>query len=99
MNIVYRLKTKIRNFFYPLIEDEESNFLNFELDKRIMEIQSNNYRAIVVEKLVPYYKEVYNLTDSEAWGASQALFLQGKESGKIDCLNSLNLEWKGNENE
>lgn len=95
----FRLKTKLRNWFNSFMLDEESEILNKELTERIIEIKRDNYKAIVVDKLIPYYQDVFHLNENEAWGASHALYLKGVECGKIDCLNSLNYEWKGNKND
>lgn len=95
----FRLKTKLRNWFNSFMIDEESEILNKELNERILKIKTDNYKSIVIDKLIPYYQEVFHLNEQEALGASHSLFLQGVECGKIDCLNSLNYEWKGNKND
>lgn len=95
----YKIENFFRNIFNEIFEDRESINLNNELNQIIMEIRKENYKFIVIEKLIPYYQEVFHLNENEAWGASHALYLKGVECGKIDCLNSLNYEWKGNKND
>ena len=90
-----RIKAKLRDWLNSFAIDDESEKLNKELNERILKIKRDNYNFIVNDKLIPYYQEVYHLNEIEAWGASHALFLSNVECGKIDCLNSLNYEWKG----
>lgn len=66
-----------------------------DLNDAIKNIQITNYKEIVLQKLAPYIKEVtlnkegYLITDLQAFEQAHQLFLQGKEAGKIDELNSI----------
>lgn len=80
----------------------DSNLENVLLYKdfyaAVRRIQLENYKEIVLGKLAPYIRDLrlhndgYLITDKQAVEEAHQLFLNGKQSGKIDELNSLVIE-------
>lgn len=73
----YKIENFFRNIFNEIFEDRDSINLNNELNQRIMEIRKENYKFIVIEKLIPYYQEVFHLNENEAWGGFPRFIFKG----------------------
>ena len=89
-----KLVEKLKHLFYA--KKQKALILNFNAKKQ--EILEKNSRYIIEEKLVPYiisdtlYRENYLMSEEQAYKIATQMFLEAKESGRIDCLNRLNKE-------
>ena len=93
--IISRITAYLERFFKWLSFNDEDEILSKELKATVQKIQSENYKRLVIENFVSHIKQItlekdgYLITDVQAFNQAHQLFLNGKNSGKIDLLNSL----------
>lgn len=98
---IERLKLYLRQLVQWLMFDDENEIIHRDFLNAVRGIQYKNYREIVFNKLAPYIKETtlksqgYLITEKQALEGAQRLFLDGRQSGKIDFLNALVMDEGG----
>lgn len=84
---------------YKTNEEKEKKFRQ-ELQNRITEIQIQNYKKIMTERLIPYCRDLelsssgLLLSDKQLLIKAHTLFVRAKLDGKLDELNALVKEEK-----
>lgn len=98
-NFFEKLIEELNGFDFPLFkletEAEENKRLSDDLANRILDIRTQNYQAIMRDRLIPYVKDLeltesgILLTDNQLFERAHNLFCKAKKDGKLDDLNRI----------
>ncbi len=87
--------TRARAIQFVTYETEENERLQKEFAARKQEIMAENYKRLMEERLIPFFRDLelsssgLLLTDKQVFERAHSMFLQAKKDGWLDSLNNI----------
>lgn len=89
--------TRVRSISFCSYETEEEQNarLSKEFNKKLLQIQTENYKRIMSERLIPFCRDLelstsgILLTDAQLLERAHSMFIQAKKDGRLDELNNI----------